>query len=203
VAAWQGSALFCFTRERELLQVLQWTWRAAASMGSGISTRAKAVQQRGTRRAFQNIDTNESKKLSFSELKAAGLAVDESRLLEGLRFFDTNHDGELDQAEFDAAVKYLSQLTVVSIGGRTGWYVDQVSFTLSDGRVLKCDGGEGGGKKPPQPLKISEHIVAVEHEVSGNYLGAGFTFILNSGREITVAGTQDGYDTNKVKRINN
>ncbi len=90
------------------------------------------------------------------------------------------------------------ELRVVEISGRTGWYVDQVSLTLSDGRVVKY-GGDGGSPVPPQKLRPDECIVAVHQNRHPEYLGSGFTFKLSSGRELRVAGSKDNPNSSTTR----
>jgi len=57
---------------------------------------------------------------------------------------------------------------VTKIGGRIGWYVDQVWFEYSDGSKSKY-GGNGGGEKSPFVLGKNEYIDRVEVRTTNAY----------------------------------
>lgn len=54
------------------------------------------------------------------------------------------------------------------IGGRKGWYVDQVWFEYSDGSKSKW-GGNGGGASTPFDLKEDEYVTKIDLNATNAY----------------------------------
>jgi hypothetical protein len=92
-------------------------------------------------------------------------------------------------------------LRVVSISWRFGWYLDEVKLLLSNGRTRQWQNAfqtVGGNQSEPQVLQPDEWIVQVTQASHTEYLGAGLTFQLNSGRVINAHGTKAGEASGKV-----
>lgn len=57
---------------------------------------------------------------------------------------------------------------MTKIGGRKGWYVDQVWFEYSDGSKSKW-GGNGGGASTPFVLNEDEYITKIDLNATSAY----------------------------------
>ena len=68
-----------------------------------------------------------------------------------------------------------------SIGGRRGWFVDAVGFTLRSG-VSRHYGGPGGGVCEPFELHAGEYLLSVCQWHTGEYLGSRIELHTSLGR---------------------
>jgi hypothetical protein len=86
---------------------------------------------------------------------------------------------------------------VASVGGRRGWFVDQVTLTMRAGDVLAY-GSDGGGGIDEMELHDGERIVGASQWYSGQYLGSRVALPTSDGRELAVEGTH--YDESDGER---
>ena len=81
--------------------------------------------------------------------------------------------------------------SVVAVGGRAGWYLDQVVLTLRSGEQLAYpEPGVASGDERPDVTLDAEHLVAVEQYAHDGSLGAGLRFTTSAGRAIEVVGSK-------------
>ena len=84
---------------------------------------------------------------------------------------------------------------VVSITGRTGHWLTNLVFTMSDGTERRFVGPWGDefvtGYTVPEKMSPDEWIVMVQQLFTKDcFLGAGFIFTLNTGRKISLMGVR-------------
>lgn len=86
----------------------------------------------------------------------------------------------------DDAANAGSDVRVKEVGGRAGWYVDQLTLELSSG--CNSHGGNGGEALRSTRLAPGEYLTSVK-QFEGPYLAA-FDFSVNTGRTIHIRGSK-------------
>ena len=84
-------------------------------------------------------------------------------------------------------------LRVISVFGGAGWYVDTVTFELSDGTRRghgNTSWNNGRPNKGPHQIAEGDYIVSVKQFYHGQYLGGGLAFTTSRGHTFEIAGSQ-------------
>ena len=84
-------------------------------------------------------------------------------------------------------------LQVISVSGGAGWYVDTVTFELSDGTRRGYGNTSWNNGRPnqgPHQIREGEYIVSVKQYFHGQYLGGGLLFETSRGNFFEIAGSQ-------------
>eukprot|EP00466_Bigelowiella_natans_P012371 jgi/Bigna1/86051/estExt_fgenesh1_pg.C_70337 len=78
---------------------------------------------------------------------------------------------------------------VVKVTGKAGWYVDRLTFHLSDGRKRSV-GKNGGNPQPDLVLEFGEYITAVSGQYHSEFCGKGFILRTSEGRDLELSGSK-------------
>jgi hypothetical protein len=97
--------------------------------GDGKVSQDEYVQAR--REQFKRLDTDGDGKLSMAEIEASG----RDRMIDRLKALDANHDGFVDQTEYDAG----------SVASFKHMDKNNDGFLTPDEMPARHGGGEGGG----------------------------------------------------------
>jgi len=91
--------------------------------------------------------------------------------------------------DFRTSGELNKNLTVKSVSGRAGWYLDYVCFTTTS-KVNAVGSSSGGSVRPTLTLQPGEYVTEVTVKSHGSYLGKGVTILTSKGRSHNIHGSK-------------